>query len=87
MVNPDEFKKKIQKFVLQQYKVEFLGNNFDQIVSLLLDSKAQRIYDWIKEVLEKRFQPIIIGSKKPYKEWSVNELLTFRYPFSIENTE
>ena len=26
-------------------------------------------------------------SKKPYKEWMINELLTFRYPFSIRNTE
>ena len=37
--------------------------------------------------MQKKIQPIIIGSKKQYKYWSVNELLTFRYPFSIENTE
>ena len=27
------------------------------------------------------------SSRKPYKEWTISELLTFRYPFSIGNTE
>ncbi len=25
--------------------------------------------------------------KKQYKEWAINDLLTFRYPFSINNNE
>lgn len=28
-----------------------------------------------------------MGSKKHYKEWQLNDLLTFRYPFKIESTE
>ena len=87
MVNPDEFRKKVEAIVAQEYKVEFLGKNFDQIVNLLTETKAEKIYVWLAEVIQKKIQPIIIGSKKQYKEWSVNELLTFRYPFSIENTE
>lgn len=64
-----------------------MGKNFDQIVNLLTENKAERIYQWLKEIVEKKIQPISIGSKKPYKEWVVSELLTFRYPFSIQNTE
>ena len=87
MVDPQEFRKKVETIVAQDYKVEFLGKNFDQIVNLLTETKAEKIYAWLAEVIQKKIQPIIIGSKKQYKEWSVNELLTFRYPFSIENTE
>ncbi len=87
MVNPGEFKKRIEASISQDYKVEFLGKNFDQIVALLSENRVEKIFQWIKEIVEKKIQPISIGSKKPYKEWAVSELLTFRYPFSIENTE
>ena len=85
MVNPDIFKKQIENILLQNYKIEYLGQNFDQIVNLLTESKSDKIYQWIKEVTEKKIQPIIIGSKKQYKEWEISQLLTFRYPFTIGN--
>jgi len=87
MVNPNEFKKKIEASISQEYGVEFLGKNFDQIVNLLTEIKAEKIYQWVKNIVESKIEPISIGSKKTYKEWEVNELLTFRYPFSIGNTE
>lgn len=87
MVNPDEFRKRIEELISQDYKVEFLGKNFEQIVNLLTEVKAEKMYGWVKEIIDRKIQPISIGSKKPYKEWTINELLTFRYPFSIENTE
>lgn len=87
MVNPEAFRKKVESFIAQKYKVEFLGKNFDQIISSLTESKAEKIYKWMENVVEKKIQPILIGSKKQYKNWSVSELLTFRYPFSINNTE
>lgn len=87
MVNPDLFKKKIEAGISQNYKVEFLGKNFDQIVNLLTENNAEKIYQWVKNIVDKTVQPIVIGSKKTYKEWTVNELLTFRYPFSIGNME
>lgn len=87
MVNPYEFRKKIEEGVSQDYKVEFLGKNFDQIVNLLTENNAEKIYHWVKNIVDKTVQPIVIGSKKTYKEWTVNELLTFRYPFSIGNME
>jgi hypothetical protein len=87
MVNPIEFKEHIKKIVLQDYQIEFLGKNFDQIVNHLNDTKKEKIYNWIKEVIENNIQPILVGTKKSYKEWTVNQLLTFRYPFSIGNTE
>lgn len=87
MVNPETFKRKIELVLSQDYKVEFLGKNFNQIVKLLAENKAEKIHQWIKEVIERKIEPIYVGSKKQYKEWAINELLTFRYPFSIDNTE
>ena len=87
MVDPQKFKKNIERIVKQDYKVEFLGKNFDQIVSLLSEVKEKKMYEWINEVVEKKIQPILIGTKKPYKEWTMNQLLTFRYPFSVGNIE
>jgi|SRR3989338_252922 len=87
MVNPVEFKQRIETFLSQEYKVEFLGNNFDQIVSLLTEHKAEKMYRWITDIVGRKIQPITISSKKTYKKWAVSELLTFRYPFSIRNTE
>lgn len=87
MVDQNEFKNRIKSFLSQNYKIEFLGNNFDKIVAKLTPTKADKIYEWINDVINKDVQPIVIGSKKEYKEWTVNKLLTFRYPFSIDNTE
>lgn len=87
MVNPEEFKEKIKEIVSQQYNIEFLGSNFDQIVNFLTEIKAKKIYQWISKVIEREIQPIFIGSKKQYKEWALNQLLVFRHPFSIGKTE
>lgn len=87
MVESNEFKKRIESIISQDYKVEFLGKNFDQTVNLLTTTKAEKIYKWVEEVVKRKIQPIIVGSKRPYKEWIIGELLTFRYPFSMENME
>lgn len=87
MVNPEEFKRKIEEIISQNYRIEFLGNLLEDVVNLLTDTKAEKIYQWISEVANKKIQPISIGSKKPYKEWTINELLVFRYPLNINNIE
>lgn len=87
MTDPQQFKKRIEEIILQNYKVEFLGKNFDEIVKLLTEVKAEKIYKWIQNVLERKIQPILIGSDKKYKDWEIKELLTFRYQFNIANTE
>ena len=87
MVNPAHFKKRILEIVSQEYEVEFLGKDFDHIANLLSDTKADRISLWVQKVVQNTIQPILIGSKKQYKQWTVRELLTFRYPFRIGNTE
>ena len=79
MVNPEEFKKKIESVLSQSYKVEFLGKNCDQIVALLTETKAEKMYKWISQVVDRKIEPIVVGSKKKYKDWAVSELLTFRY--------
>lgn len=87
MVDPKLFKEKIETLVSQDYKIEFLGEDFDQIVRILTDAKAEKIYFWIEETLRRNIQPITIGEKKPYKEWSLNQLLIFRYQMNIANNE
>jgi len=87
MVESDIFKNKIRELIFQDCKVEFLGENFDGIVRELSDKRAEKIYEWIKSVIEKKIQPISIGSEKNYKNWQINELLVFRHPFTINNNE
>lgn len=87
MVNPEDFKKRIRELVIQEYNLEFLGKNFDQICGLLTENRVEKIYQWVKDLVDERIQPIFIGSNKLYKEWEVSELLIFRYPLSIGNIE
>lgn len=87
MVTAEEFRSKIQEAVSQEYKVEFLRDNFEKIVNLLTEPKLEKIYQWIEQILKEDVQPITIGTPKQYKEWPARQLLTFRYPFSIGNTE
>ena len=77
MVDLVIFKEKLREVISQNYEIEFLGKNFDHIVNLISETKAEKIYAWIKDVIEKEIQPITIGSKKPYKDWSINQLLVF----------
>jgi len=56
MVNPNEFREKIGQLISQNYKAEFLGKNFDQIVALLTFKKAEKIYKWVEEVVNKNIQ-------------------------------
>ena len=67
MVDPIIFKHKIESLLSQQYKVEFLGKNFDQIVLQLTEVKAEKMYVWIEEVSQRKVQPLVVGSTKKYK--------------------
>ncbi len=64
MVNPEDFKKKIKQIISQEYCIEFLGSDFDQIASSMSESSAEKIYSWAQQVVVKKIQPIFIGSKK-----------------------
>ncbi|MBI5389358.1 hypothetical protein HZB01_03185 [Candidatus Woesearchaeota archaeon] len=81
------YRRRIEGIISQNYRVEFLGKDFDKVVHLLTETKVEKIYGWIEDVVKDRIQPIGVGSKKPYKQWIVKELLTFRYPFCIGNIE
>jgi len=87
MVDTYEFKKTVKNITAQKHKIEFLGKNFEKIVQLLTDSKAEKVYTWMEKVLESAIQPISTASKQRYKQWNISELLVFRYPFQIKNTE
>jgi hypothetical protein len=87
MVELENFKKKVENIISQDYQVEFLGGNFDKIIQMLSDTKAEKIYNWIEGVVKKNIRPIVIATKKHYKDWLVNQLLTFRYPLNVNDVE
>ncbi|MAF99185.1 MAG: hypothetical protein CMH61_01090 [Nanoarchaeota archaeon] len=87
MVDPEIFKKRIEEKISQDYNIEFLGKNFNHIVNSLSEIKAEKMYAWVDDVFNEKIRPIVIASKKSYGEWVVNQLLTFRYQFSMGNTE
>ncbi|MBL7148340.1 MAG: hypothetical protein ISS82_05935 [Nanoarchaeota archaeon] len=87
MVDAEQFKRKIEEIISQDYKIEFLGKNFNQIVGFLTDTKAEKIYRWVLKVVKKNIQPITIASKKQYKKWAINQLLVFLYRLNINNVE
>ena len=87
MVNPEDFKKTIRRLVSQDYKLEFIGDNFEKIVNLMSETKAEKVYKWVEIIIKRDVQPITVGSKKKYKDWSVYELLFFKKDMNIDNTE
>ena len=87
MADPTDFREHVRSLVRQEYTLEFLGEHFDEIVSGFSDKFADSIYAWIKSVLDRKVQPILIGSDKRYRGWKMHELLTFRHAFSIENVQ
>lgn len=68
MVDSENFKKIIKQHLPQDYEIEFLGNNFDQIVHQITEAQAEKIYAWIEEVVKNKIQPIFVGSNKTYKD-------------------
>ena len=87
MVDPSEFKKQIKKRIIQNYTIEFLGDDFDDICGQISVTRAQRIYDWIEKAIRNEIQPIPKTSDKKYKQWSVYELLTFIHKLDINGVE
>jgi hypothetical protein len=87
MVDPSEFKKQIKKRIIQNYTIEFLGDDFDDICRQISDTRAQRIYTWIEKAIKNEVQPIPKTSDKKYKQWFVYELLTFIHKLDIKGVE
>jgi hypothetical protein len=85
LADPKLFKEKIKQEISQEYQLEFVGDDFDAIVDKLSDTKADKIHQWVERVVQKDIQPIFIGDTKRYKGHPLHELMTFRYPFEIEN--
>ena len=87
MVDPTSFKKEIRKRISQEYSIEFLGDNFDDICRHISDLRAEKIYVWIERVIRDEIQPIPKTSNKKYKRWLVYELLTFVHKLDINGIE
>jgi hypothetical protein len=83
----NEFKHKITEIVSQEYKIEFLGDNFDKIISQLSETKIEKICAWIQEVIGNKIRPILKNDPHAYKNWHANQLLVFRYPINIDDNE
>lgn len=86
-MNSEQFKDKVIEILSQDYKIEFLGENFNKIVSQLSETKTERIFSWIQEVIDKKIRPIMVNTDESYKQFKMNQLLVFRYPLNIEGNE
>jgi len=87
MANTEGFKGRIRELITQDSQIEFLGSKFDIIAGMINEAKEEEIYQWIKRIINKEIRPIKIASKKRYKNWQINELMTFRHAFRINNNE
>ncbi len=87
MANTEGFKGRIRELITQDSQIEFLGSKFDVIAGMINEAKKEEIYQWIKRIINKDIRPIKIASKKRYKNWQINELMTFRHAFRINNNE
>ena len=88
MVDPIEFKKKIADIVSQDYRVEFCGDDFDKTVENISETKAEKIYAWVQQVVEDNIAPIMKNIKnKKYKGIPLNQLLSFRKEIQISGNE
>lgn len=88
MANSKEFKEKIADIVSQEYKIDFLGDDFDKTVEMISETKAEKIYHWVKQVVENNIAPIMknIANKK-YKGIPLNQLLSFRKEVQITGND
>ncbi len=88
MVNPDEFKEKITDTISQDYKIEFYGDDFEKTVEKISETKSEKIYAWVKQVVEDNIAPIMKNIKnKKYKGIPLNQLLSFRKEIRIIGNE
>lgn len=87
MVDPVSFRKEIKNRILQDYLIEFLGEDFDKIVKEISVARAEKIYLWIEKIIKNEIQPVRKISNKKYKDWRLYELLTFIHKLEINNTE
>ncbi len=85
MVDVEKFKENIRNRMSQDYRLEFLGDNFVKTVKLLSETKSEKIYEWIENIIKGDIHALSVGSKKKYKDWSVYELLFFRKDMNIKN--
>ena len=51
MVDPEDFKGNIRKLISQDYKMGFLGDDFDKIAARLTKVQADKIYGWVNSVI------------------------------------
>jgi len=59
MAKSELFKRKIQEKLLQNYKLEFLGNKFDKIISLISENQLDNIYTWLEKIISKTLYPFL----------------------------
>lgn len=83
MIAPDDFKKEIKALVFQDYRIEFLGDGYCE----LTEKQAEEIYTWIKNVVAKKIIPVLTQSPKKYKNWKINDLLSFIKKINISKQE
>ena len=87
MVNSEDFKTNIRNIVSQDYELAFLGDDFDKTAEMISETKAEKIYDWVKSVINDKITPLLRKSNKKYKDNSISDLMSFRKELKISGNE
>ena len=87
MVNPEIFKISIRDIISQDYKLAFLGDDFDKTIEKITETKAEKIYFWVEDVIKNKVTPLLRKSNKKYKENPISDLMSFRKELKIEGNE
>jgi mRNA-degrading endonuclease RelE of RelBE toxin-antitoxin system len=88
MVDVTEFKEKVTEIISQDYKIDFLGDDFDKTIDRLSETKAEKIYAWVREVVENNIAPIMKNARdKKYKGIPLNEILSFRKEIQVAGSD
>lgn len=88
MVDVKEFKQKVIDAISQEFTIEFYGDDFDKTVERISETKAKKIYSWVKQVVEDNIAPIMKNIKnKKYKGIPLNQLLSFRKEIQISGND
>lgn len=88
MVEPKVFRERVIDIMSQDYKIEFLGEDFDNAVGLLSETKAAKVYHWVQQVVDEKIAPIMKNiQNRKYKSMPLNQLMSFRKEIQISGND
>lgn len=86
MLNIILFKEKVKE-ILNEENISFEGKNLDKIINSISETQFEKIIVWLNEIKKDTAKVLKRNLNLKYKSWKLSDLLTFRYPFIINDIE